>query len=250
MNRDEINLVDIQQAGFSAENLLSIILSRDKLVNGLMNWLHQGSKNKWLDDKQNQLYIRVLKVCAVHYGYYQLKQGFNFIASENDYVKMTNQFYKIFETENEYKEQIQQFKNQHTRQIKILREDLEKRMNILLKWKEKFKEDWEKIQIDFNENLPHYNKFYKLKQQIEQPNQVDFDIYQYYFGLFYSEEWFKQPIEQNSIELLRLHSFIKQFLRLDTVYPIEFYANQSAALLEINENEKQKEYYLKIIKQR
>ncbi|CAD8119673.1 unnamed protein product [Paramecium sonneborni] len=248
-NIEGVNLIDIQQTGFNAENLLQIILLRDKLVNGLMRWLQELFKHKWFGNQQNQLYIRVLKICVAQYGYYQLQSGYNFIAPESDYAGISNQFYKIFETENDYKEQIYQFKTTQTRQSKFLKEELEKRMKLLLKWKSKFMNEFEYIKTEIKGDMPDYIKFQRFIEQIELPNQKEFDIYQYYFKLFYSEEWFQTPINQNSIELLKLYSFIKQFLRLDTFYPIEYYSNQLLFLQDINENEKQKEYYIKIIQQ-
>ncbi|CAD8206222.1 unnamed protein product [Paramecium pentaurelia] len=249
-NTPKIQLIDIQQSGFNAENLLRVILSRDKLLNGLVNWLHEATKKNQLDDKHNQLYIRIMKVCAVQYAYFQLQSGYNFIAPDEKYTGMCNHFYKIFETEEDYKKEIKQFKKNQSKQTKIMIDDFDKRLTTLLRWRKKFMDDYEQIKKEFSDTNPDYIKFHKLKQQIEMENQTNFDIYQYYFTLFYNEEWFKQPIDDNSYEILRLLCLIKQFLKLDTVYPIEQYANQSITLLDINENEKQKDYYIKLIKQK
>ncbi|CAK57147.1 unnamed protein product (macronuclear) [Paramecium tetraurelia] len=249
-DNQRIQLVDIQQSPFNAQTLLQVILKRDKLLNGLVNWLHEATKKSLLDDKHGQLYLRIMKVCAIHFAYYQLLQGFNFIATEENYAGISNHFFKIFETEEDYKDQIRKFQKSDTRTVKAMQEEFEKRMFTLKKWKKKFMDDYEQIKKDFKDTDNEYIKFHKLKQQIEMEKQKDFDIYQYYFTLFYQEEWFKEPFEDYSIELLRLFSLIKQFLRLDTLYPIEQYANQSLTLLDINEQEKSKDYYIRIIKQK
>ncbi|CAD8206179.1 unnamed protein product [Paramecium octaurelia] len=249
-DNQKIQLVDIQQSPFNAQTLLQVILKRDKLLNGLVNWLHEATKKGQLDDKHGNLYLRILKVCAIQFAYYQLQQGYNFIVPEEKYAGISNHFFKIFETEEDYKDQIRKFKKSDPKIVKSMSEEFGKRFETLQKWKKKFMDDYEQIKKEFtnkdNENI----RFQKLKQQIEMEQQKDFDIYQYYFTLFYQEEWFKQPYEELPIEILRLLSLIKQFLRLDILYPIEQYANQSLTLLDINEQEKSKDYYLKIIKQK
>ncbi|CAD8193919.1 unnamed protein product [Paramecium octaurelia] len=241
---DPIELVELSTNSFSPELFLQNILYRGQLCLQLSQLLEQAIQKKFVDDNNNQYNLKIARICVICYNYYQLLQGKNFLNKDN-YAGMTNQLKKVFRDEKEYLNQIAQFSNVKSNTADKLRKEISIIFEICAKLKDAIPNEFSKIVNYFKENKQEDLKFEKLQQQLGAEKQINYDIYSYFFKLYYQPEWFQQT---QRLEAIKLQCFILNFLKLDSIYPIELFADQTLIFLRILDNQPI-DYYKKLMEQ-
>ncbi|CAK67702.1 unnamed protein product (macronuclear) [Paramecium tetraurelia] len=241
---DLIKLEEISTNKFSPELFLQCILYRSQLSLDLSYFLEQAIYKKVVDDNNNFYNLQILRICVVCYNYYQLLQGTNFL-NKDKYAGMANQLKKIFRDEKEYLNQITQFSNVKSNTADYLRKEIQMTFEKCKKLKDAVPAEFSKIVNYFRDTKKGDLKFEKLQTQLDATNQINYDIYSYFFKLYYQQEWFTQ---NQNLEAIKLQCFIIHFLKLDSIYPIELFADQTLIFVRILDNQPI-DYYKKLMDQ-
>ncbi|CAD8127246.1 unnamed protein product [Paramecium sonneborni] len=241
----KIKLIQIDSINFDAEAFLSCIIYRCDIAQNLIQLLQLAIQNKFIDDHNNTYNLQILKICVVQYNYFQLIQGRNFL-NEFQYKGMANQLKKIFIDEKEYKQQIESFKKKQNQKTNQLRQELKNNNNLCKQQQKDLGQEFKNIEQYLKEKNLKDLKFERLQNQLLTKQQINYDIYHYFFKIYYQSKWFKP--QNQTIQSIKLQCYITQFLKLDSEYPIQFYQDQMLIFEKIK-NDQPLDYYKNIIQQ-